>query len=113
MKTSIKTIALATFALATLAITASDSQAMSKRAYCRWEARQEAGVAANNNVGAGLFTGAALGGAYGAITGGGAASNIITGVALGGFGGGLLGAATSHNAGSDAYWNAYYDCMNS
>ena len=111
MNRILKTTLAIALGAATLASTADFSFAMSKNQYCRNVARHEANRHVNNGVGSGLVTGLLLGGAYGALTGGGRGSNIVTGLALGAVGGGLLGAASSSSHRDAVYHRVYEDCM--
>lgn len=97
-----------------LANSAANAQSYGNRAYCDDYARRVAYRGGDPNaVVGGAVTGAILGGAFGAITGQGHASNIGTGVAVGGVTGGVLGAAGSNGHISQrAYDGAYWDCMN-
>jgi hypothetical protein len=109
MNRIIKTTLAIALGVATLAPTADMSFAMSKKQYCQRVARHEANRHVNNSMGQGLVTGLLLGGAYGAISGGGRGSNIATGLAVGGASGALLSGATSNR--NKVYWNVYQDCM--
>lgn len=111
MKKIITIAAVGLLASATLIASAGESQARSRQSICRAEARQAARQHGGDRVGNGALAGAAVGGLFGAVTGGGALSNTLTGVAAGGVGGGLLGAATGPGAQRQIYWAAYQDCM--
>ena len=97
-----------------LAHSAANAQGYGNRAYCDDYARRVAYRGADPNaVVGGAVTGAILGGAFGALTGQGHASNIGTGVAVGGVTGGVLGAAGSQGHVSQRdYDQAYWNCMN-
>jgi uncharacterized protein YcfJ len=111
MNRILKTTLAIALGAATLASTADMSFARSKNQYCRNVARHEANRSVNNSVGTGLASGLLLGGAYGALTGGGRGSNIVTGLAVGGAGGALLGAASSNSRRDRIYRQVYEDCM--
>jgi uncharacterized protein YcfJ len=101
--------------VAAIALTASQAQAQSRRAYCDDYARRVAyrqGGDAGNVVG-GAVGGAVLGGILGAVTGQGHGSNVATGAAIGGVAGGALGAAsTQGHYDQGAYDDAFARCMN-
>jgi uncharacterized protein YcfJ len=107
-------ITLAGVAGLLLANSTANAQSYGHRAYCDDYARRVAYRASDPNaVVGGVVTGAILGGAVGAITGQGHASNIGTGVAVGGVTGGVLGAAGSQGHFSQrTYDEAYWKCMN-
>lgn len=111
MNRIIKISLAALLAGSTLAISAGDSQAMSKKSYCRMQADRAARHAQGNSVGQGAVLGAGAGGLYGGLTGHGAGSNIVTGLALGAVGGAILGGAAGNDRAKEVYWNVYHDCM--
>jgi uncharacterized protein YcfJ len=102
-------------AVATLAITTSSAQAISRRAYCDDYARRASFRHGNaDHVVGSAIGGAVIGGILGAVTGNGHASNVATGAAIGGVAGGTLGAAS--NGGHydpAAYDEAFANCMDS
>ena len=97
-----------------LANSAAIAQNYGNRAWCEDYARRAANRSSDPNaVVGGAVTGAILGGAFGAITGQGHASNIGTGVAVGGVTGGVLGAAGSQGHFSQRTYNqVYWNCIN-
>jgi outer membrane lipoprotein SlyB len=101
----------AALASSTLALTASEGFAASKKQYCSWQADRAARRAAGESVGTGAALGAGAGGLFGGITGHGAGSNIVTGLALGAVGGAIVGGASSQQHAKEVYWDVYHDCM--
>ena len=94
---------------------AANADSYGRRGYCDDYARR---VSYRGNNGGGdrvigsALTGAILGGAVGAITGNGRASNIGTGVAVGGVTGGLIGSgALDGRFNRRSYNRAYWRCM--
>ena len=98
-------------AASTLAMTAGDSFAMSRKQYCRNVAAHEARRAQGDSVGAGAAVGAGTGGIIGGITGHGHGSNIVTGLALGAIGGAIVGGASGNERAKRVYWETYHDCL--
>ena len=95
-------------AASTLAITADESFARNRTAYCQSYARDASRHVGGDQVATGLVAGAAVGGIAGALVGGNA---FVPGLAIGAVGGTMVGAASGSERRRHVYWAAYNDCM--